>query len=67
MNIPSLNSNTAGNIIVLVDTGTISVETKSITVRLTATKGLSSGSALYFWGYNDVVVVERDCQTCVTD
>ena len=58
-----MSSNTINSVWLTVDTGIISYITSDMTLKFYVQ---SNSTQLYTWGFHDMVVLQRNCETCVS-
>ena len=63
LELPSMSSSTINSVWLTVDTGIISYIVSDLTLKFYVQ---SNSTELYSWGFHDMVVLQRSCETCVT-
>ena len=62
----ALDIRTINYVITMVDTGAQNIITNEFVVSLTTQTANNDPNYKYYWGFSDVVVIYRKCETCVS-
>lgn len=62
----ALDYSTVNNMITSVDTGTKDVIANDFKINLGTETNNTISDYKYYWGFSDVVVIQRRCETCVS-
>ena len=63
----ALDYSTVNNIITSVDTGAKNVIANDFIVNLRTQTNNTNPNYKYYWGFSDVVIIQRRCETCVSE
>lgn len=63
----ALDIRTVNYIITMVDTGVHNIVANDFVVSFSTQTDNNDPNYKYYWGFSDVVIIQRKCETCVTE